>query len=112
MLINALHGNYKDLLLEVTPLSPKILVLTLNKMFVSLKSILMKPLDLACIHWKGMCFYENYSCFHIEGQHLYRNKQTSVIIVLPKLDDSVTIHKWLQSSCKSCQDLLPTLPLE
>lgn len=51
MLIHVLHGNNKDLLVEVTALSPKILVLTVNKMFVSLKSILIKPLDLAYIHW-------------------------------------------------------------
>lgn len=56
-----------------------------------------------------MCLYENYSWFLIERQHLYRNKQTSVIIILPKLDDSATTHKLLQSSYKSCQDLLPTL---
>lgn len=41
MLMHALQGNNKDLLVQVTPL-----ILTLNKMLVTLKSILMKPLEL------------------------------------------------------------------
>lgn len=49
MLMHVLHGN-KDLLVEVTPLRPiKTFILTQNKMFVSLKSILMKPLEL-CLY--------------------------------------------------------------
>lgn len=49
MLMHALHGNNKALLVKATPLRPKTFVLTLNKMFVSLKYILIKSLEL-CLY--------------------------------------------------------------
>lgn len=45
MLMHALYEDNKDLFVRVTP-KPKTFVLTLNKMFVILKYILMKPLKL------------------------------------------------------------------
>lgn len=45
MLMHALYGDNKDLFVRVTP-KPKTFVLTLNKMLVILKHILMKPLKL------------------------------------------------------------------
>lgn len=45
MLMHALYEDNKDLFVRVTP-KPKTFVLPLNKLFVILKYILMKPLKL------------------------------------------------------------------
>ena len=46
MLMPVLCGNNRDLSVKVIPLRPKTFVLTVNKMSVISKCILMKPLKL------------------------------------------------------------------
>lgn len=81
MLMHGLHGNNKDLLVEVTPLrSIKTFILTQKKCLSVWNPSWWNPWNCAYIHWKRMCLYENYSWFHIERQHLYRNKQTNICV--------------------------------